>query len=150
MKRTPQDERIVANMQPGVLCREGFLATDSRELAEIISTDDAQVREMGLSHKQLADALGSVCRAAMATYGTPTWVGKHLRAICRPARGVIPCPWGHGETFAKGEIELTDTRTDRAFVFTPLSVHLIEAHGFYQGRGSRYRIEPAVAAKLLV
>ncbi len=150
MKQTPQDERIVANMQPGVLCREGFLGTDSRDLAEIISTDDAQVRRMGLSHKQLADTLGRVCRAAMATYGTPTSVGENLEAVCRPARGVMPCPWAHGETFAKGEIQLTNTRTGLTIVFTALSVHLIESHGFYQGGGSRYRIEPADAAKLLV
>lgn len=136
-------------MQPGVLCGEGFLGADGRDLAEIIAADDAQVREMGSSHKQLADALDGVCRAAMATYGTPTPIGEHLQAVCRPARGVIPCPWGHGETFAKGEIELTDARTGRSIVFTPLSVHLIEAHGFYQGRGSRYRIEPAEAGKLL-
>ena len=25
---------------------------------------------------------------------------------------------------------------------TPLSIHLIRAHGFYQGRGSRYRVSP--------
>lgn len=149
MKRTPQDDRIVANMQPGVLCSEGFLGSDSRDLAEIISTDDAMVRELGLTHEQLAGALGRACTAAMATYGTPTIIGDHLQGICGPAMGVIPCPWGHGKTCAKGEIELTDTRTGRVIVFTPLSVHLIEEHGFYQGKGSRYRIEPADAAKLL-
>ena len=149
MKRTPQDERIVANMQPGMLCGEGFLGTDGIDLSEIISADDAQVREMGLAHEQIASALSRACRAAMATYGTPTSVGEHLQAVARPAMGVIPCPWGHGETFPKGEIELTDTRTGQAIVFTPLSVHLIESHGFYQGRGTRYRIEPVDAAKLL-
>ena len=125
MKPTPQDERIVANMQPGVLCSEGFLGSDSRDLAEIISTDDAMVREMGLTHQQLADALGRACTAAMATYGTPTTIGEHLKAVCGPAMGVIPCPWGHGQTCAKGEVKLTGTRTHMAILFTPLSVHLI-------------------------
>ena len=56
--------------------------------------------------------------------------------------GRIPCPFGDG-SFQKGEITLTHTPTGETLHFTPLTVHLIAVHGFYEGRSSPYRIEPA-------
>ena len=35
------------------------------------------------------------------------------------------------------------------FILTSLGLALIEKHGFFQGRGSRYRIDPAQAVALL-
>lgn len=151
MKRSPREDRIAANLQPGALCRDGFIGDDRRELAEIIAADDAAVLAMGLTHEQLVAALGEILRAATAACGNPVAIGDsgHLQAACNDAMGRIGCPWGDGHIFPKGHVNLTDTRTGRTLTFTPLSLHLIRTHGFYQGRGAPYRIDPAQIAQLL-
>nr|HPQ81909.1 hypothetical protein [bacterium] len=52
-----------------------------------------------------------------------------------------PCPWGDG-SFPKGAVELT-LADGSPLQFTALGIHLIAAHGFYQGHGSAYRLEPS-------
>ena len=88
-------------------------------------------------------------QAAEAALGNPVRVGEHVQAVSSGAMGPIPCPWGGCGVFAKGETELTDAVGGKTLRFTPLSVHLIRHHGFYQGKGARYRLEPAELARLL-
>ncbi|HET6427887.1 MAG TPA: hypothetical protein VFJ30_05735 [Phycisphaerae bacterium] len=141
MKQSPADKRITERMAPGVLCREGFLGADRRPLAEILDADRSAVVGLGVTHEQLADRLDEVLRKAVAALGTPVEIRPGLMAVFHEGMGRIPCPWGHG-IFPKGEVELADERTGETLRFTPLSVHLIGAHGFYQGCGSCYRIDP--------
>jgi hypothetical protein len=149
MKLSPAEQKILKRMAAGVLCREGFVGADTRPLQEILDTDRSTVERLGCTHEQLADRLRRVCEAAMAGLGTPVLVEDgRLTAEYREAMGYIPCPWADAARRPKGEVEITDPRTGRSLVCTPLSVHLIEAHGFYQGRGSRYRLEPADVAAL--
>ncbi len=148
MKLSPQDRKLMDRMAPGALSRDGFLGDDARPIGEILQHDNSTVNALGLTHEQIATELGKVLQAAMATYGTPVKVGEHLLASYRESMGRIPCPFADG-VFPKGEVELTDTRSQSTVRFTPLSVHMIERHGFYQGRGSRYRLEPDQLARLL-
>ena len=143
MKQTPQERILVGRMAPGVLCREGFLGPDARPLGEILDTDNSTVVGLDLTHERIAARLGAVLRRAVAALGTPVSVGEGLTAVHHEAMGRIPCPWGRCGTFAKGEVELADDLTGRTLRFTALSVHQIAEHGFYQGRGSRYRLDPA-------
>ena len=51
---------------------------------------------------------------------------------------------------ASGSGQLVPVSPCRAAVrFTPLSVHLIRAHGFYEGKGARYRLAPRTIAAML-
>jgi hypothetical protein len=149
MKLPPHLQTVVDRMRPGVLCREGFLGDDDRPLPEILDSDDAEVESLGLSHERIAAELQKVLEAARGGFETPVRVGEHLVAVHREAMGPIPSPWSEGRVFSKGEVELTDEQSGRVFRFTPLSIHLIAAHGFYEGRGSRYRLEPAEIAEVL-
>jgi len=144
MKELPEEQKIRQRLAPGVLCREGFLGRDRRPLQEILDTDRAEIERLGTTHQQIARVLGEACRAAMAGLGRQVRLPDgRLRAVFHEAMGYIPSPWGDGARFPKGEVELADPQTGRRLRFTPLSVHLIGRYGFYQGRGSRYRIEPA-------
>jgi hypothetical protein len=147
MKISPEDQRIMDRMVPGVLSREGFLGADTRPLSEIIDTDRSAVEALGVTHEQIAGKLRSVLEAAIGGMGRAVEVSDHLTAVWREAMGKIPSPWADG-VFPKGEVELTDRRTGEKLLFTPLSVHLIARHGFYQGRGSRYRIDPATISRI--
>ncbi len=148
MKQTPYDKQLAANLARGALCRDGFLGTDHREVWEIVAADNAAVSRLGLTHGRIADRLRDILERAMARYGNPADVGEGLTAVYREAMGRIPCPWPHCTLAPKGEVELSD-EAGRTLLFSPLSVHLIAEHGFYQGRGSRYRLEPKDLAAVL-
>ncbi len=148
MKLGPHDQRVMERLAPGALCRDGFLGDDPRPFHEIIDADSATVESLGLTHDQIADTLERICKHAAEAAGAPVHPGEGLTAAFRESMGRIPCPWGGHGVFPKGEVELRDEKNDRTLRFTPLSVHLIRRHGFYEGRGGRYRIEPAQAAEL--
>lgn len=148
MKVSPQEQKITQRMAPGVLCRDGFLGTDRRSLGEILDADRSTLVGLGVPAGRIAQRLGEITSAAMVAYGTPVKVGEGLVASYRESMGRIPSPWGDG-VFPKGEIELTHSPSGRAVRFTPLSVHLIDKHGFFQGRGSRYRLEPDELVEIL-
>ena len=148
MKQDPQTRRIAERMAPGVLSKDGFLGTDPRRLEEIIETDRSTVVGLATTHEELAERLREAFEAARARLGTPVQVASGLTAVYWEAMGRIPCPWGGCGTFPKGEVELINAATGRRILFTALSVHLIARHGFYQGRGSRYRLDPATIAGL--
>lgn len=149
MKLPPDEQKVMRRMAPGVLCRAGFLGRDRRPLGEILDADRSTVERLGATHEQLADFLRRACEAAMAGLGREVALGGgRLRAVYREAMGYIPSPWSDGRRFAKGEIELTDPASGRRLIVTPLSVHMIGRYGFYQGRGSRYRIEPEEVFRL--
>jgi len=63
--------------------------------------------------------------------------------------GRIPSPFQGDGVFEKGDVVLTDSATGEQLVLTALGLSMIEKHRFFQGRGSRYRVEPARAARLL-
>ena len=143
MKENPHIQRIVERMAPGVLSRDGFLGTDFRPLEEIIDADGAEVARLGSSGQELSLKLEHIFLAARAALGTKALITDRLSAVYKEAMGRIPCPWGQCGTFAKGYIEILDSQSGLRIMFTALNVHMIRAHGFYQGRGSRYRLEPA-------
>ncbi len=149
MKHSPDDDRLLARLAAGVLSRDGFLGADSRELSTILDQDNSAVEALGLSHERIAAKLADICQLAMANQGRSVDIDETLQAVYHDAMGPIPCPWGHGKIFAKGEIELTHIPSGQTLTFTPMSAHMIGEHGFYQGRGSKYRLEPAKLADIL-
>lgn len=140
---------ILERMAPGALCAEGFLGSDHRELPEIIAADTATVEAAGLTHERIAAELKKVFDAAIAELGRPLKVSVNLTAVWHEGMGRIPSPWPGDGVFPKGELVLTETPAGRTLIVTPLSIHLIAAHGFYQGRGTHYRLEPADLIALL-
>jgi len=149
MKQSPHMQRVAARMAPGVLCRDGFVGDEPRRLELILETDASTIAGLGVTHEAIAARLGDIFDRARAGLGTPVPVGEGLVATYHEGMGRIPCPWGGCGTFPKGEVELRHAESGERLLFTALSVHMIAAHGFYQGRGSRYRIEPRAAARLL-
>jgi hypothetical protein len=149
MKHTPEDRRVLERMAPGALSKDGFLGTDARPLADIIAADRRRLAELGVSKEAVADRLAEVLEKAQQGLGCTVQVGDHLEAVYRESMGRIPSPWPGEGVFQKGEVELVDTRDDARVRFTPLSVHLIRAHIFFQGRGAVYRLEPEKLARML-
>jgi len=149
MKPPANERELMERMAPGALCQAGCLGSDVRGLGEIIEADSAALARQGVDGGELGRRLEGILRAAEAGLGRPVQVAEGLTAVHREAMGRIACPWRGCGVFPKGQVELDDARTGRRFLLTPLSVHMILCHGFYQGRGSPYRLEPLELAEAL-
>ena len=42
-----------------------------------------------------------------------------------------------------------NTKLDREITFTDMHIHLVGSHGFYEGKGSPFRLEPKELAAVL-
>jgi len=148
MKQSPQLQQAQARMAPGGLTMDGFLGSDSRDLIEILQADDGAVRTLGLSHSQVGAALAALTAPAVAAFGA---VVEHsdYRLCTREAMGRLPCPFSHPGLYDKTVIEAEHLATGERLTWSVLQVHLIAEHGFYEGRGSPFRLEPAALARFL-
>lgn len=125
----------------------GFLGDDKRSVEEIIRDDANELREAGSTKFEAAETLKKIHQQARDSFGSEAVCGPNLVATHYDSRGSLPCPFGDG-FYEKGETVAKDATNGRVFFLSSLSIHLIQVHGFFQGRGSRYRIEPADAIRL--
>ncbi len=136
-------------MQPGRLTLEGFLGSDPRPLTQILDEDANTIRALGLTHEQIAERMHQLGERARGGLGTSVVVDDLYEVRIADVRGVIPCPWGHPGTYPKTNVSLRNLATGDELAWTALSVHMVCEHGFYQGRGSRFRVDPPTAARAL-
>jgi hypothetical protein len=142
MKQTPQMKRITENMRPGVITLEGFLGNDSRGLDDILAEDDGIVKRLGLDHKDIARQMNLLKGHGEGGLGEFIKVEPHFEVQVDSVRGKLPCPFSHPGIYPKTNIRVRNKSLDREIIFTEMHIHMIEAHGFYEGRGSRFRLEP--------
>ncbi len=147
MKTNPAEQAIRERMQPGILSGEGFLGDDQRSLGQIVAEDAAILEAAGITARQIANLLTELHELADAGLESPVRVadGEVVVQECE-VMGQIPCPFGCGKSAHKAA--LTVEFDGRRLQFTPLVAHLIGEHGFFQGRGSCFRLEPADAIAL--
>jgi hypothetical protein len=148
VKQSPILDRAENNMKG--IGMGNFLGTDPRRLTEILNDDRELVHSLGLSHEAIARRLEEITEAAKEELGEVVKIEDRFEVRAEEARGKIPCPWAHPKgLFRKSHVELMDPKTGQALVWTDLSVHLIREHGFYQGRGSPYRLDPRTVKSVL-
>jgi len=148
MKQTAIEDRAQAQMQPGVITRDGMLGSDTRRLVDILVEDEAAVRRLGTTHLAIARRMRQLRRAGAGGLGNSIPVGDNFDVIVDGVRGRMPCPYEDG-TVSKTNTRVTNRRLEREILFTDLHIHMIERHGFYMGRGSLYRLEPADVVAIL-
>lgn len=143
MKQTVQMNRIQEKMRPGVITRDGFLGTDTRKLVDILLEDEAEVRRGNLTHARLAQRMIELRDAGMAGLGDFISVEPHFEVRVDSVRGKLPCPFGDPGIFPKTNVTVRNLALGRELTYTDLHIHLIGSHGFYEGRGSEFRLDPA-------
>jgi hypothetical protein len=149
MKQTVQMERIQRNMAPGVMTREGFLGTDKRKLIDILISDDAEVKRLDLDHRRIASVMRSFRNAGMKGLGEFITVPPRFEVRVESVRGKLACPFGHPGLIPKTNITVRNLERKQEITFTDLHIHLIEAHGFYEGEGSLFRLKPRDLVEIL-
>jgi len=161
-------------MKPGNNELDGFLGSDQRPLAEIIRADDETVKKLGLTQQIIATRMRDFREAGKNGLGEFVAVTPHFEVSCEIVRGLLPCPFGEQGRSAcnatqpavatrqrcgrvrsiagrhrKTIVTVRNLRLRKEITFSDLNIHLIAAHGFYEGKGSPFRLEPAELAQIL-
>jgi|WetSurMetagenome_2_1015567.scaffolds.fasta_scaffold244285_2 hypothetical protein len=142
-------DNLRANLLPGAISAGGFLGADPRSLAEIIAADAQTVANCGTSDVAIAARLRQLTAAGEAGLGRPVLVDGHLEVTVSDTRGLIACPFADGRGEHKRLTSVVDCRTGRSLGWSDLNIHLIECHGFYEGKGAAFRVEPLALAEIL-
>lgn len=141
MKQTEQMKEIQARMKSGVITLEGFLGPDERNLIDILVEDDAEVKRMGLTHEKIAARMQEMREAGKDGLGDLISVAPHYEISVDIRRGKLACPFGHRGLVRKSMILVKNLEKDREITFTDMNIHMIGEHGFYQGKGSSFRMD---------
>jgi hypothetical protein len=143
------EDIIREQMQPGVISRDGFLGRDTRALNEIIADDQAAVRRLNLTHERIAARLRALRAAGAGGLGAFIPVAPHFEVAVEAAPGLLPCPFLDQVLIPKTSTTVRNLSSGAEVSFTDLNIHLIEAHGFYEGRQAPFRLEPEQLAAVL-
>ena len=149
MKQTPQMLKIQEAMLPGVITLSGFLGKDTRDLVEILAADQGEVRRLGYTHEQIAHRMIEIREAGKRGLGEFVSVEPHFEIRVESVRGKLPCPFGDPGIFPKVNTTARNLSLKKEITFTDLHIHFILAHGFYEGKGSLFRLEPADLVDIL-
>ena len=150
MKMSPGDKKLDEMLRSSALVAGGFMGSDTRTAAEVIGADSAILQPRGVNAAMLARRMREL--TAIAQEGLGMWVdadGGTLRVMSEDYKGVLVCPWGHAGHYDKRVTMAERPATGQTLTWTELNVHLIEAHGFFEGKGSAFRIEPDEAVRIL-
>ncbi len=149
MKETPEDKALEDRMGASRFSGQGFLGTDHRPVDEIITADLRTLERLGVTKEQLYSTLNAAFEKARAALGGEVEIRPGVTAVSHESMGRIPSPFQGDGVFEKGDILVKNTATGEELVLTRLGLALIEKHAFFQGHGSRYRVDPERAATLL-
>lgn len=149
MKENPVMHKIMENMKPGVISLHGFLGTDKRDIEQIVDHDAAELEQLGVTAEEIASALEQIRDRALEGLGEYISLKNGYSARADSIRGKLPCPFEHKGLYRKTIVSLRGPDIDGELLFTDLGIHLIKEHGFFQGKGSPFRIEPDKIAGII-
>jgi hypothetical protein len=134
---------LQAAMRPGADSIAGFLGHDE-SLVDVLAEDNEFVlRDVNLTHQELAKHL-NVIIAAYYVLGREFEVryhGRTFKAKIEQYMGNQESPFGDGE-LSGAEITIRNRSNGKELWFSALLPSMIERYGFYEGKGTRYRLDP--------
>lgn len=143
MKKSPQEKKLEDMLRHSKFSASGFMGTDRRNLWEIIDADATEVAGSGKTMEEVAARMQQITDAGANGLGEWVPLSENLRVMVDDNRGIVPCPWPHRVGCLKRVTTLNDSETGTYLRWSELNIHLIKAHGFFEGKGSPFRIEPA-------
>ena len=142
MKRSPETKRIEEVLRSSRIVAGGFFGKDARILEEIIETDAASLTRLGTTASKLAARMREMTERGKAGLGTAVKFDEKRMVVVDENRGQTVCPWPHAGGYQKTITMVRRLDTGATVRWSDLSLHFIEGHGFFQGRGSAFRVEP--------
>ncbi len=130
------------DMRPGALSTAGFLGKDEN-LLEVLAEDNKYVvDELGLTHQELARHLHALAAIGSRVKETEfLYRGRRFKVKVISWRGFQDSPFQDGtKTSQDATVQNLDNGTK--LDYSLLVPHMIERYGFYEGKGTRYRVDP--------
>ena len=149
MKQTPAEKEIQKRMQPGIITVEGFLGADKKHFHEIIEEDKNELQKFGITQDEIADRMQFITDKAFENYDGKTIIDNNYEVEFITDRGKIFCPFKHPGGFGKGIIKFKNIEKNISLTWTPLNIHLIREHCFFEGKGLKHRLEPKILKEAL-
>ncbi|MFZ5515038.1 MAG: hypothetical protein ACOY90_00260 [Candidatus Zhuqueibacterota bacterium] len=148
MKPTPHENKIITNFLPGKISMDGFLGTDTRHVHDIIADDNLILERLGVTHEQIADRLQFFINEGKKAIEGEASV-NHYRVKTIWSRGMLACPFGEPRLHHKIVTTVINTKLGQEIVYSQLNVHMIRDHGFFEGKGAKFRVEPERVVRVL-
>jgi hypothetical protein len=135
-------------MRPGKSSAAGFLGPDEKLLEVMAADNDYVLGELGLTHQEIARPLLMLGAIAAKEKGEFTYRGVRLRAERIYFKGYQDSPFEDG-TKTSSDIILTNVDSGKKLRYSLLVPDMIERYGFYEGHGTRYRVDPKAVIEFL-
>jgi hypothetical protein len=136
-------------MRPGALSMAGFLGKGEK-LLDVLAADNRHVvEELGLTHQELAMHLHVLAALGQRQPGKDfTYCGRRFRVRIVGTHGFQDSPFRDG-TRTSREATVQNVATGKTLWYSLLVPHLIERYGFYEGKGTRFRVDPRKVIEVL-
>ncbi len=138
---------LESSMRPGKLSKAGFLG-DKERLLEIMAADNDWVVKAGLTHQEIARHLRVLSAVSRAESEPFVYRGTRFRAKLIQFDGFQESPFNDG-TKASDDVGLENLDNGEWIRYSLLVPMMIERYGFYEGKGTSYRVDPKQVVKLL-
>lgn len=149
LKRPPDVQKLEEVMRSSKLVMGGFLGPDKRALYDIIEEDISALGRLGYSAEDVATRMRQLTDMGAQGLGTPVTVEGRFEVTVEEHKGLNVCPWPHGGGIRKRITTVRKLDSGKLLRWTDLGIHMIRHHGFFEGRGSLYRLEPRELAESL-
>ena len=149
MKESPQDRKLEELLRSSRLAAGGFMGHDTRSVSEVIDADAAELSRLGFTKEQVAERMRQITQVAISGLGTWVQVNDDLEGKVDEAKGRLICPWPHKGKLAKRITMVKVIETGDSIRWSDLNTHLISEHGFFEGKGSNFRIEPRELVQII-
>jgi hypothetical protein len=149
MKQTPKEQRIARRLEVGVLSGTGFLGEDDRHVHDIVRVDEETLAALNVTPEEIADRMQYFADQSFLAYDGDILIDDHYRVENRSERGNMVCPFSHPGAYGKGSVTLLNEKNGLKVVWTPLLLHMIRTHHFFEGRAAKYRVEPETLVRAL-
>lgn len=127
----------------------GFLGNDEKLLDVLAHDNDLVLEELKLNHQQIARHLRML--AALAPQDESAEVvyrGRRFRIAVQAWRGYQHSPF-HDGTKANEDVTVTNVDAGSKLQYSLLVPDMIERYGFYEGKGTPYRVDPKQVVEVL-
>ncbi len=139
---------LEAAMRPGALSGVGFLGK-SESLIEILAADNDTVRAQGLSHRTIGFHLRVIGELGVVPDHLDfTYLGERFSVVREDTHGFQESPFEDGTRDGRNAT-VTNLATGKRVSYALLVPRMIERYGFYEGRGTPYRLEPSEVIAVL-
>src|SRR5437763_1662012 len=140
-----KDMRPAATSDVGSMA--GFLGPDERLLDVLAADNDYVVGELGLTHQELAKHLHAVGTIGLWQHRNDrsraefVYHGRRFKVEVAITKGSPPSPFRDG-TESGTNATVWNVGSGKKLEFALLVPYMIERYGFYEGKGTSYRVDP--------